>query len=84
MQVVARDRAMEMPLGSNLGLLSGLSLGPHLVRSVVELWVVLQEKSWITAVLRRLWVEAQSVSLSAMNPAGLGHHLFLQRLGNRE
>ena len=78
------DRAMETPLGSNLGLSSGLGWGPHWVRSVVELWVVLREKSWIAAVLRRWWVEAQSVSLSAMNPAGPGHHLFLQRLGNRE
>ena len=74
--VVALDRAMEIPLRSNLGL--------GLVRSVVELWVVLREKSWIVAVLRRLWVEAQSVSLLAMNPAKLSHHLFLQRLGNRE
>lgn len=75
-RVGARDRATEMPLGSNLRL--------GLVRSVVELWVVLREKSWIAAVLRRLWVEAQSVLLSAMNPARLSHPLFLQRLGNRE
>lgn len=79
-RVGALDRAMETPLGWYLG----LDLGMDLVRSVVELWVVLREKSWIAAALRRLWVEVESVSLSAMNPAGPSHPLFLQRLGNRE
>lgn len=79
-RIAALDRAMERPLGSYLG----LGLGMDLVRSVVELWVVLREKSWIAAVLRRLWVEVWSVSPSAMNPAGPSHHLLLQRFGNLE
>lgn len=75
-RIAALDRAMEKPFGSNLG----LGLG----RSVVELWVVLREESWIAAVLRRLRVEGQSVSLLVTNPAGPIHRLFLRRSGNLE